>query len=44
MNGRLVRIDRAAGTITLRNDSGQSVLNVDRQTLASLGSLRPGAT
>jgi hypothetical protein len=43
MNGRLVRIDRAAGTITLRNDSGQSVLNVDRQTLASLGSLRPGA-
>ena len=43
MNGQVVRIDRAAGTITLLGDSGHRVLNVDRQTLASLNGLRPGA-
>ena len=43
MNGQVVRIDRAAGTITLLGDGGHRVLNVDRQTLASLTGLRPGA-
>src|SRR5262245_49564725 len=43
MNGQLVRIDRAAGTITLRTDRGQSVLHVDRQTMARMGSLRAGS-
>ena len=43
MNGQVVRIDRAAGTITVRNDTGQRVLRVDRQALAGLGQLRAGS-
>jgi hypothetical protein len=41
-NGQIVRIDAAAGTVTLRTDSGQRVMNVDRQALASLRGLRAG--
>jgi hypothetical protein len=44
MNGEVVRIDRAAGTITLRaSDGTRTVMNMDRASLASSGDLRPGA-
>ena len=44
MNGQVVRVDRAAGTITVRNEAGQRVLRVDRQAVASLGQLRAGSS
>jgi hypothetical protein len=44
MNGQVVRIDRAAGTITIRNDNGQRVLRLDRQAMAGLGQLRAGSS
>ena len=44
MNGEVVRIDRAGGTLTLRNEGGQSVLVVDRAVLADVSSLRPGSS
>ena len=44
MNGQVVRIDRAAGTITIRNNDGPRVLTVDRQALGALGTLRVGSS
>lgn len=44
VNGQVVRVDRAAGTITVRNDGGQRVLHVDRQALATLGNVRSGSS
>lgn len=44
MNGQVVRIDRAAGTITIRNNDGRRVLTVDRQALGALGNVRVGSS
>jgi hypothetical protein len=42
INAEVVRVDRSAGTLTFKSESGQTVLTTEGDALSGLGSLRAG--
>ena len=42
INAEVVRVDRAAGTLTFKSESGQTVLTTEGEALGGLGRLRAG--